>query len=265
MNKIDIEKYIPLYEEKKISVRKIAIEQDTNTVTVNKMINKYYENQGKPRPDLRKTISIEKYIPMFEKREISLWEIARREDSSVTTITKKVDEYYESTGKKRPKFKGGRKKVEIDIEKYRKMYEERKITLREIAEEEHTSISIVERRLQEYYEKEEKKSPKFKNEYKEIDIEQYINEFEKGKITVKEISDKEETSIESTKKQIKKYYNKKGKKAPKVGISIELLKYFMTKGMTKEQIRKNAFERNIIIPDEYFERVQEIIDRDEER
>lgn len=265
MSKIDIEKYIPLYEERKIKVREIAIKEDSNKTTINKMINKYYEDHGKLRPNFSEPINIEVYIPMFEKGEILLGEIAKREDLSITTISKKIDEYYEKVGKKRPKFTGGKKKVEIDIEKYIKMHEERKITLRKIAEKENASVSVVERRIQEYYEKEGKKKPQFKAEYKEIDVEQYIDEFEEGKITVKEISDKEKISVDRTKKQIKKYYEKKGKKAPKIGISIELLKYFLTKGMTKEEIRKNAFERNVIIPDEYFEKVEEIISKDEER
>lgn len=210
-------------------------------------------------------IDIEKYIEQFERREMSLSAIARKENVSEVTINKRINEYYEKKGKERPKFKW-KKILKIDIEKYIERYEKKEITVYKIAQDEKVSRDTITRRIEEYYEQKgiEREEKEEKEEKEEINIQQYISEYEKGKITIKEIADKESVCINIAKEKLKQYYNGRGKKPPRAGMSINLLKYFLEKGMSKEEIRKEAFKRNIVIPDEYFKKAEEKISKEEE-
>lgn len=201
-------------------------------------------------------IDIEQYISDYEKRKITATQIAALEGVSITTINNRIDEYYMERKKERPKFARSVSKT-INIEKYISDYENGKITVQEIAEREDLCISSTNAKINEYYLKRKKKRPRVREEKTKINIEQYISDYEKGIIMVDEIAKLEGISHSVANAQINKYYKRMGKKRPQIGAPIEVLAYYLKKGMTRDEIRKVAKKRNILIPDSFFENAEE--------
>lgn len=249
--------------------------------------NKENCGEGKkkePKPITRKNIDIEKYIEDFENEKITVNQIAMQENVSNPIIYKKLDEYYAKIGKERPRHKKTSPKVSymnltakdkktkriinnkgkknIDIESYIDDYEKQRKTIEEIANAENVSVSTINKRVNEYYEKIGKERPKNYELYN-INIDKYIEAFEEGKVTISQIAKNENVSHDVINTRIKKYYDKKGKKVPKIGASKDVIKPFLKRGMTREQIRKYALQRNVIILDSNFEKAEEEIKNDE--
>lgn len=248
--------------------------------------NKENCGEGKkkePKPITRKNIDIEKYIEDFENERITVNQIAMQENVSNPTIYKRLDEYYTERGKERPRHKKispkvsymnltykGKKtkrivnhegKKNIDIESYIDDYEKQKKTIEEIANAENVSVSTINKRINEYYEKNGKERPK-NHELYNINIDNYIEDLEAGKLTISKIAENENVSHDVIKARIKKYYDEKGKKVPKIGASKDVIKPLLKMGMTREQIRKAALQRNVIILDINFEKAEEEIKRE---
>lgn len=236
------------------------------------------------KPVTKKNICIGKYLEDFENGKITVNQIARQEDVSNTTIYKRLDEYYAERGKERPKIKktssnvvymnltykskktkriiNHKGKKNIDIESYIYDYEKRNITIEEIANKENVSVSTINKRVNEYYEKNGKERPK-NHELYNINIDNYIEDFEAGKVTISQIAENENVSNDVINTRIKKYYKEKGRNVPKIGVPKDTIKTFLKRGMTREQIRKSALQRNVIILDSEFEKVEEEIKNDE--
>lgn len=236
-----------------------------------------------PKSITRRNIDIEKYIEDFENEKITVNQIAMQENVSNTTIYKKLDEYYAKIGKERPRHKktssnffnmnltskdektkriiNHNGKKNIDIESYIYDYEKRNITIEEIANKENVSVSTINKRVNEYYEKNGKERPKNYELYN-INIDNYIEAFEAGKVTVSQIAENENVSNAVINTRIKKYYDERGKKVPKIGAPKDAIKLFLKMGMTREQIRQSALQRNVIILDSDFEKAEEEIKND---
>ena len=87
-------------------------------------------------------------------------------------------------------------------------------------------------------------------------IEKYIQDFEEGNITVEEIALKEGFKEGGVYREIKKYYAGQNKTVPKVLVSIEVLKEYLKRGLSENEIQRIASSKKIIIPKRYFEIAQ---------
>lgn len=106
-----------------------------------------------------KKINIENYINKYERRTITLKEIAKQEGVSAFTINRRINDYYKKKEKERPKLQGIKGR-EIDIEKYIPDYESGKLKETQIAEKLGVGIYIVSNRIEKYYANKGQKKPK---------------------------------------------------------------------------------------------------------
>ena len=251
--KINIEKYIKDYEEKKITVKKISTLENVSITTVHQRINEYYEKNGTKR---RHKTDIEKYIKDYEEGKITIKEIANQENVCERTIMRRIDEYYSEKGIEKLEIRKQSRRLNINIEKYIKDYEEGKITKKEIANQENVCESTIKRRIDEYYSEKGIERPDFRKRIinsSKIDITKHIDEYERGEITVKDIAKVENVSSSTIFKLLQEYYSNQGKNRPKFNVPISVLRDFLKRGMSEDAIREVALRRNIIIKDEDFE------------
>ena len=101
----------------------------------------------------------------------------------------------------------GRKKIELPIEEIVKKWEQG-VTQKELSKEYGVSRVTINKRISEYYEKEEKGKPKQRIE---LPIEEIVKKWERG-ITQKELSKRYGVSKSTINKRISKYYQKKKRK-----------------------------------------------------
>lgn len=156
-------------------------------------------------------IHIEEYIRPYEEGKISVEEIAKLKRVCVSTINDRLNEYYDTTKKKRPEFRKGtgKKPYEINIKPYIEQLKEGKITKKAIADKEGVSVSLINVRIREYCTKNKIKNLNLRqwNGRKiEVDVAPHIKNLKEGKTTKKEIVHKLGISIPTLKKCIKKRY-----------------------------------------------------------
>lgn len=209
-----MEKYIKDYEAGLLSVKEIANRENTTTVTINVKMNEYYRKNGKRRPVLKrkKEIDIEKYIKDYEEGKITIEKMAKLEGISRNTMNKILCEYYIECGREKPKLN---QRMDIKIEKYIEDYENRRITVSEIAEKENASISTISSKIKKYYNLRREQKLKTVKKSKSDLIEKYIEDLENGKITPKELAEKLLVSQSSINMLIREFYKSKNRTEPK--------------------------------------------------
>ncbi len=93
----------------------------------------------------------------------------------------------------------------------------------------------------------------------QIQIEQYIKDYENRKISPEQISRNIGVSLRTVKSHIKKYYKRVEKIPPKYRDLPNKIAELLKCGYTEKQIKKIAYQRNIIILDEDFEQAKELL------
>ncbi len=96
-------------------------------------------------------------------------------------------------------------------------------------------------------------------------IEKYIEDFEKGNITVEEIAKKEALAKGGVYRELRRYYASQNKTVPKILESIELLKEYLKKGLTEEKIKEIASSKEIIIPKRYLAIAERELEKESEK
>lgn len=225
-----------------------------------------------------KEVNIGKYIEDYELRRITISEIAVKEKVSIPTVKNRLDKYYEQSENERPDFEEIRKRQIEIIKKYIKDYEDRKISAQEIADKERFGYKTVLERIHEYYEAKGTERPSFRGaRRKNIDVEKYIKEYEQNNISITEIRKKEGVSFGVVKKNIDIHLNNQCEDKTSdtnntqirrkiSGATRRIIKDFIKRGLSKEEIRESAEKRNIFISDELFDQLyKEIEDREGEQ
>ena len=105
--------------------------------------------------------------------------------------------------------------MDIKIEKYIEDYENRRITVSEIAEKENASISTISSKIKKYYNLRREQKLKTVKKSKSDLIEKYIEDLENGKITPKELAEKLLVSQSSINMLIREFYKSKNRTEPK--------------------------------------------------
>ena len=106
-------------------------------------------------------------------------------------------------------------RMDIKIEKYIEDYENRRITVSEIAEKENASISTISSKIKKYYNLRREQKLKTVKKSKSDLIEKYIEDLENGKITPKELAEKLLVSQSSINMLIREFYKSKNRTEPK--------------------------------------------------
>ena len=155
----------------------------------------------------------------------------------------------------------GRKKIELPIEEIVKKWEQG-VTQKELSKEYGVSRVTINKRISEYYEKEEKGKPKQRIE---LPIEEIVKKWERG-ITQKELSKRYGVSKSTINKRISKYYQKKKRKKneekkAKILRNSSIIVEYLRKGLTIEQIESIASKQNIIVPQEVKEKAIQKIEQ----
>lgn len=267
---IPIETIVLRYEQG-AKIVDLAEEFQVSVFTINERLNEYYEKIEKDRPYQnehfqRKEIPIEEIVLKYEQ-DISIEDIAKEYQTSISTINKRLNEYYERIGRRRPKQ--GHKKTKIAMISIKEVvlkYEHGTI-MEELAREYQVSTSTISKMLVKHYEKNGKKRPIINGDsIKEIQIEKIILEYEKG-TSFTDLAIKYGLGSSTISKRINDYYKEKGKKTPRILRSKNVLEEYLRKGMTIEAIIEITSKRNIIIPRDLIDAVLKkvTIAHDEER
>lgn len=103
------------------------------------------------------------------------------------------------------------KNIDIDIEKYNNG----KFTIKEIAKIEDVSTNTIYRRIHKYYGANTQKEFKIREHRKDINIEKYIEDYEKGTLSIAQIAKLEKSTYSTIDFHINKYYKKIGKERAK--------------------------------------------------
>ncbi|MBR3133167.1 MAG: hypothetical protein IKG42_03760 [Clostridia bacterium] len=185
---IDISKYIKDWEKGNLTFAKIAEMEDVSTTVVNRSINEYYQEKGLEKPNKSiikvKNIDLSLYINDLENGEITPNEIAEIEKMAISTVNKRIMEYYSQKKMPVPDFKIKKKKIveeekpiivdkrkkETNIEQYIEDFENGNITREEIAEIENVKPVTIYKRVEKYYLKQGRKVPKIGAQINELAI-----------------------------------------------------------------------------------------------
>ena len=113
---------------------------------------------------------------------------------------------------------------------------------RELSKEYEVSQFTINKRISEYYEKEEKEKPKKEMKKIELPIEEIVEKLEKG-VTQKDLSKEYGVSIKTINKRTSEYYAKEGKEKPKketkkIELPIEEIVEKWEKGVTQKELSK---------------------------
>ena len=145
--------------------------------------------------------------------------------------------------------------MDIKIEKYIEDYENRRITVSEIAEKENASISTISSKIKKYYNLRREQKLKTVKKSKSDLIEKYIEDLENGKITPKELAEKLLVSQSSINMLIREFYKQSQSTD---GLQNKLIRLIKA-GYTETQIREEAKKRNMIISDEDLKKAREAL------
>ena len=199
-----------------------------------------------------KNIDIGKYVKDYEERKIIIEEIAKKEEVSIRTIASKLDKYYEKQGIQPKKFSIGPRKKAENIEKYVEDYEKGTIHPWQIAAKEGVSEATIITRLKEYYAIQGKQLPKPKRENvrKKVNIEKYVEDYEKGTMHPSQIAVKEGVCEATIINRLKEYYATRGKQMPKskrktVKKQIDIGKYIKEFEEGKILLEEIAIKENV--------------------
>ena len=247
--------------------KELVKEYGVARTTIDKRISEYYKREGKQRPKKELNLKIELPIDeIVEKWEqgATQKELAKEYGVSTQTINNRISEYYEKEGKQKPKPKRKSKlKIELPMDEIVEKWEQEN-TLIELTKEYGVSYRTIRNRISEYYEKEGKQKPKPKRKSKlkiELPIDEIVEKWEQGN-TLIELTKEYGVSYRTIQSRISQYYDKnednekikKDEKKLKVMKSSSIIAEYLRKGLTIEQIKNIALERNIIIPQKIIEK-----------
>ena len=249
--------------------QELAKEYRLSIRTINRRISEYYEKEGKqkPKPKRKIEIPIDEIVKKWEQGVIEK-ELAKEYGVSQATINNRISEYYKREGKQRPK-KELNPKIELPIEEIVEKWKQGTIQ-QELAKEYGVSKTTITKRIAEYYEKKgnKKTKPKIKSKQKiELSIDEIVKKWEEGS-TQTELAKEYGISLTTISSRISEYNREKeiktkllnyesaennGKKL-KIMRSSSIIAEYLRKGLTIEQIKNIALERNIIIPQKVIEK-----------
>ena len=235
--------------------KKLSKEYGVSRVTISKRISEYYEKEKKEKPKQRIELQIEEIVKKWEQG-ITQEKLSKEYGVSEYIIRKRISEYYEKEEKEKPK-----QKIELPIEEIVKKWEQG-VTQKELSKEYGVSRVTINKRISEYYEKEEKGKPRQRIE---LPIEEIVKKWERG-ITQKELSKRYGVSKSTINKRISKYYQKKKRKKneekkAKILRNSSIIVEYLRKGLTIEQIESIASKQNIIVPQEVKEKAIQKIEQ----
>ena len=165
--KLPVEEII---KDKKNGLTQTQLERKygASMTTISSRIKAYCEATGQEEPKSELTGRIQLPVEEIVKRRkkgIKISDIAFEYGVSASTISNRINEYYEEKGIKRPKKKKKSKQVKREIKPYKKIPVEEIINQREngmeiteLAEKYEVSGNTIDRRIDKYYE--ERKTPR---------------------------------------------------------------------------------------------------------
>ena len=138
----------------------LEIKYGVSMTTISKRIKEYCEERGEEEPKGELTGRIE--LPVEDivrkwKNGISVSELALEYEVSSTTISKRIDEYYQNKGKERPKKKTKKERKKRESKPYKEIPVEEIITQiengvepTELAEKYEVSRNTIDRKVEKY-------------------------------------------------------------------------------------------------------------------
>ena len=159
-------------------------------------------------------------------------------------------------------LKKGRKKINLPIKEILKKWEQGD-TQEELSKEYGVSKSTINRKISEYYEKEEKEKPKRKVKQKiSLPIEEVVEKWKQG-YTQEELSKEYGVSEKTISESISEYYEEKrdNEKKFKVLKSSSVIVEYLIKGLTIEQIKLIALKKHIIVPEKVIEKAKQKLEQ----
>lgn len=247
---LPMEEIIKKYEVG-VGIKDIVKEYNVSDPIIRVRIQEYYlennkaETNKKTTGTKRKELPIEEIIKQYETG-VSTTTIAKEYNVSGFTITTRIKEYYEKTGRERIKHK--RKKRELPINEIIKQYEAG-IEISVMIKEYNVSKTNIRKRIAEYYKETGKERIKHNSGLKRIELpmNEIINKYETG-TRVSELVNEYNLAKSTMIKRIREYYkeNKNVKRLENEAVIVEFLK----KGLTIQEILETALKKNVIIPEE---------------
>ena len=147
------------------------------------------------------------------------------------------------------------RKIELPIKEIVEKYENG-TNPKDLAIEYGTSISVINNRLKEYYEKSGKERPFLKGGKKkrELPIKEIVEKYENG-ISTRDLGIEYGITSVTIDRRLNEYYKNSGKKVPRILKSMTVIEEYLKKGMSIEEIVEIASNRNIIIPKALVDKV----------
>lgn len=254
--KLPIEEIVEKNKSGKIS-QELGIEYGVSSSLIRKRITEYYEKIEIERPIIkRKRIELPiEEIAEKHKNGMSQKDLATEYEVSCNIINNRLKEYYERTGIDRPRI-GFARTIKLPIEEIIERYENR-TSLQELAIEYGVSYDLINNRVNEYYKKTGIARPsaiktRHKRKRIQLSVEEIVEKYQDGS-SLRELAEEYKVSHELINKSLKEYYEGKGKGVPKILSSSNIVKEFLKKRMTIEEIIEIASKRNVIIPKHLIE------------
>ncbi len=174
-------------------------------------------------------LPIEEIVKKWEQG-ITQEKLSKEYGVSEYIIRKRISEYYEKEEKEKPK-----QKIELPIEEIVKKWEQG-VTQKELSKEYGVSRVTINKRISEYYEKEEKGKPRQRIE---LPIEEIVKKWEQG-TTQEKLSKEYGVSGFTISKRISEYYEKEEKEKPKqrIELPIEEIVKKWERGITQKELSK---------------------------
>ena len=220
-----------------ISQAKLARKYNVSDFTIRMRMSQYCQETGREKPKglcTKKDLPIEEIVIKYESGMLQS-QLAKEYNVSSATISTRISEYYQKTGRKKTPKTYHRKKLPMEeiIKKY-----ESGISQAQLAEEYNMSQSVIGIRISEYYYETGREKPERKK-----------------------LEKKEEVNTEP-------HTQEEGKK-PKELRSTTIIIDYLKKGLSIEEIIETASKRNIVIPQKLIDdalnkaNVKNIIDDNE--
>ena len=248
---LPIKEIIDKYENGKTQ-KELAKEYRVSQPTIFKRIKEYYEenHKGDTKKLIRsKSLPMEEIIGKYENGFLQS-QLAEEYGVGLSTIGKKIREYYNESGKNKPVYnRGGMKRKELPVDEIVKKYEQG-ISQEQLGREYNVTHTTIKNSIHEYYaNKKERSSSKYiVNQEINLPIEEIVEKYKNG-IDEFFLADEYGVSYSTILKKIKKFYENKNDLKPKRVRSATIILEYLKKGLTIEQILEIAENKNIIIPE----------------
>ena len=181
------------------------------------------------KKNIKIEIPIDEIVKKWEQGTIQT-ELAKEYGVSVTTINKRIAEYYEKIGK--PKLK-----IKLPINEIARKWEQGSAKTK-LAKEYDVSLYIINSSISEYYQREEKKIPKKElNPKIELPIDEIAKKWEQG-ATQRGLAKEYGVSSCTINKRISEYYEKIEKTNPKIKLQIDKIGEKWKQGATQKELAK---------------------------